>query len=93
MLEIHVNVAATDGFTRDDVSPAADILRRIAFVAQTEIGVVGGDLYWCRQLLAVGDAQRQVAGALGIDPAGAATGPSDRAGLHQQGNCHPTVRL
>ena len=38
----------------------ADVVRSVALVAQAEVGVVGGDPHRRRQLLAVGDAEREV---------------------------------
>ena len=60
VLEIHEHVAAVGGLARDRVGPARDVVRRVAFVAQAEIRVVGGDPDRRRQLLAVGDAEREV---------------------------------
>ena len=60
VLEVDEHVAARAGLARDGVGPALDVVRRVAFVAQPEIRVVGGDAHRRRQLLAVGDAQRQV---------------------------------
>src|SRR5437879_373566 len=60
VLEIHVDVAAGRRLPCDGLGPSRDVIARVAFVAQPEVRVVGGHADRRRQLLAVGDAQRQV---------------------------------
>src|SRR6187200_238164 len=60
MLEVNEDVAAGRGLSRYGVGPARDVVRRVALVAQAEIRVAGGDVHRRRELLAVGDAQREV---------------------------------
>jgi hypothetical protein len=60
VLEIHEYVGAVRCPVMDGLGPAGDVLRRIAFIPQSEVPVVRGDLDGSRQFLAVGHAQRQV---------------------------------
>ena len=60
VLEVDEDLAAAGGLLANHVGPPRDVVRRVALVAQPEVAVVGGDLDRRRQLLAVGDAQRQV---------------------------------
>src|SRR4029077_10690251 len=59
--EIDEYVAAGGRVARDGVGPPRHVVRGVALVAQAEVGVVRGDLDRRRQLLAVGDAQREIA--------------------------------
>ncbi len=77
VLEVDEHVAAAGRPVPDDVGPARDVVRRVAFVAQPEVSVVRRDLHRRGQLLAVGDAERQVARAqprvdLVVEPRGVA---------------------
>src|ERR1700761_4400137 len=61
VLEVDEYFPTPCGRVPDRLRPSGDVARRIALVAQTEIGVVGGQFERRRGLFAVGDAQRQVA--------------------------------
>ena len=61
VLEVHEHVAAGARGAGDRVGPPGDVVGRVAFVAQPEVRVLGGDPNRRRHLLAVGDAQREVA--------------------------------
>jgi hypothetical protein len=60
VLEVHEDVAAVRSLAPDHISPAADVVGRVALVSETEIRVVGREPNRCRKPLAVGDTQRQV---------------------------------
>jgi hypothetical protein len=60
VLEIDEHVPARARLGGNRVGPAGDVAGRVAFVAQPEVGVVGGDPDGGGHLLAVGDAQREV---------------------------------
>src|SRR6185312_3163690 len=61
MFEIHVNVPAMRSLLLDRSRPRFDVTGRVTLVAQPEIPMVRGDRHGRRHLLAVGDAERQVA--------------------------------
>src|SRR5262249_23116551 len=56
VFEIHEHVAAGGCAVLDHTRPALQVLGCVAFIAQAEICVAGGDLNWRREPLAVGDA-------------------------------------
>src|SRR5262245_40539147 len=63
VLEIDEDVCAALGALPHHTRPPLDVGRRVAFVAQPEIGVRRRHLHWRRQLLTVGDAECQIARA------------------------------
>ena len=60
MLEVDEHVGATRRSRLNRLGPPRDVVRRIPFIAQAEVGVIGRDLDRGRQLLALGHAERQV---------------------------------
>ena len=63
VLEVHEDVAPSWCELLDRLPPPRDVRRLVAFVAQAEIPVVGGDFLRRAHLLAIRDAKRQVAPA------------------------------
>src|SRR5688500_1900877 len=63
VLEVDVDVTALGGPLPDHARPPLDVGWRVSLVAKAEVAVVGGDLDGGRELLAVGDAERQIARA------------------------------
>src|SRR5687767_6462129 len=60
VLEVDEDVPTARRLLLNDARPALDLVRAVALIAKPEIRVVGGDLDGRLQLLAVGDAERQV---------------------------------
>ena len=70
VLEVDERVLARRADPSNDAGPALDVRLLIALVAQPEVGVVGGHLDRRAQLLAVGDAEREVAAAQDVEDVG-----------------------
>ena len=60
MLEVHEHIPAPAGLAGDRFGPTCDVVGRIAFVTQSEVGVVGRDPNRRRQLLAVRNAKGKI---------------------------------